>query len=613
VPACLNAGLDPRYNTPPSGYGPGHPFIFLDIVIVLIRYKLVVLSLVLVLLGTGCSNEIKKKDTPPKKSDTVACTQTGGDKFLCLETALQVAEPATACAPGADVTLCGKSRFLNDGYGGFVYPQPIVAFFNTLYGRYVSYYYGLNNALPGFRHFGELFGLIYNDNTAAKTPTDIAADLRPVGIVAGGTVTSGSNAGKAYDSESCALCHFGFANDGFYRFGVPSVHLKYGGLKLAFNRFVCYAEAKAETNYATVAERCKASVDLTKLGDEEQLECKAYQAFLTSTGNATLLALWNNKAVVPDDIRTQMLDDLRNSVQDSPSACAAVGQLLSPYSYDQIVELSKWDGIRKSNTTIVDAEASRIDRFYHTVTTADSSQLSIDDGVHAPVKIPLLGNLVSDEDAAAQIYNGQFLGSGAVSSLQHYVRLHAALVGGNNAAAEVQDAELAPLMNFLASLKLPAPEVSATTLESKAYLSGQSLFVEKGCASSSCHDVTPTLNQPLVKYDQTVGTDYIYASALAVDSAPRSLIDSWNDVPQGLLKTPRLQGLWTYQAFLHNGMSHSLENLFCLTGNLDIRIAKDSNGLPIHEAPFLDSGHPQTCTDLTETQRRDLITYLLTL
>jgi hypothetical protein len=607
---------------------PGLPHFILDIVIVLNRYKLVFLSLVIALLGTACSDEVKKKDVADDDDGSTACIENGGaDKFLCLKNALQLADaqgnpvdPAVECAKTPGTALCGKYKFLNDGYGGFVYPQPVMNFLNDLYGHYVNYYYSRYAVLPAYRHFGEYFGLIYSDsdNRELKLPTDIDRNLLPVGIVGGGTVNGGGLVNTVYDSETCALCHFGLANDGFYRFGVPNTHLKYGGLKLAFNRFVCYAEAKGE--FEDLETQCK-SDNLDDLTDAETLQCDAYKAFLSSGGNVSLLGWWQDDAIVSAATRTQMLESLAASA-GTGTACEAVGKLLPAYSYEQTIELSKWDGVR-SSTGLVDSEAARIDRFYHSVMTASGTpRAAINDGVHAPVKIPLLGNLVPQAAVDVQDYSGKFLASGVVSSLQHYVRLHAELVGGESEAAPLQDDQLLSLMEFVAGLKLPAPVVTQATLDSPAYVDGKALFTSKGCAD--CHDVTSTRDQDPVAYyaPGQPQTDNTYAFTLASsDSHVMELTpsDVWQTENLGLLKPPHLQGLWTNQAFLHNGMVYSLENLFCLTGNLDVRDAtyidtEDGDKEKLYqEAPFLDGGHRQTCVNMDEEQRRNLIVYLLTL
>jgi len=591
------------------------------------RYKLVFLSLALVVLGTGCSNEIKKKNVAGHTASKDVCADdaTRDNQFFCLSSAVKV-----DCSQDVNSTACTKDKFINDGYGGFAYPLPIVTFFNNMYSQYVNQYFAVNKILPAYVHFGEYFGLLYDEKIPATNATlaDVHPDLLPVGIVDGGTISSagtstGAVDGIAYKSESCALCHLGIANDGFYRFGVPNNHLKYGGLKLAFNRFICYAEAKDE--YAGLDTKC--AVTLSTLSDADQELCNTYTAFRTSSGNASLLAIWQNTSLFPTDARAQLLGALQNSVQGAESACDAVGKMLPPYDHKQVVELSKWDGIHyPDGSVIVDTEASRIDRFYHSVMTANGTpRTTINDGVHAPVKIPLLGNLVPTEAAAAGDYRGEFLASGMVSSLPQYVRLHAALEGGDNSVG-MDDATLAPLLQFIAGIKLPVSDVATSTLESDAYKTGKTLFVERGCAV--CHDES----YKLIDYVVKAATDFTYATALvAPNVSPRTVqsdikaltpIDVWNDaLTDGLvfssLKQPRLQGLWTARSFLHNGMSQSLANLFCLSGTtaLEQRVAKNATtGVPIYAAPFLDSGHEQTCAaDLTIEQRQDLITYILTL
>lgn len=590
----------------------------------LIRYKLVFLSLVLVLLGTGCSDEIKKKEAVVDDgSGKDPCAQEAGDdRFFCLETALQIPD-GESCANAPNSASCGKEKFLNDGYGGFVYPQPVMAYFNELYAHYVRYYHGRYGELPEYRHFGELFGLIYNDGTELELPEDIVADMLPVGIVTGGTATAGVAQGTAYYSESCALCHFNIANDGFYRFGVPNTYLKYGGLKIAFNRFVCYAESQGEYDVEKLNSDCTTTDVIDKLEEPRKSQCKAYQAFQSSNGNASLLSVWRNDEVFSDAKRKEMLDGLMAQVDGSTTACGAVAQLQPAYSDLQIQELAKWDGVR-ANGSLVDADASRIDRFYHGVMTADSSARGVDDGVHVPVKIPVLGNLVPNPDAVdtTQLVSGAFLGSGVVGSLQHYVRLHAALVGGNNTAG-MENSDLAPLTNFLVHLNLPKPAVAQSTLDSASYANGKALFESRGCVD--CHDIESTADQAPVQYTQTAKTDFTYTMFLdsarsgTVVSAIAGLTTSDTFLnPQGGLKPPHLQGLWVNQSFLHNGMAFSLQNLFCLTNsNRQARDAVyssgDQKGKGIHEAPFLDSGHTQTCGDLSETQRNDMIIYLLTL
>lgn len=572
----------------------------------MLNRKQLLISLAVAVLATACSDEVEKKD-PAASAPPFDCATLNEDgKFFCLSQALAGIEtPDVACATDTTSIDCGKSRFFYDGFGGYVYPQPVLRFFNDMYAFYVSDYYAANKnstqPLPQARHFGELFGLIYENSSSAETPEDIDAHANPIGIVEGGTLALSDTVSVQYQSESCAMCHFDQPRDGFYRYGAAHVDLKYGALKLAMSRFVCYVEDDRDL---ALISSCAAD----DLDDAAQAECDAFNAFLGSAPNASLRTLWRR---LDNERRAGLLTQLRSAVPGADTACEAVEQMTGTLTDDQVVDIAQWDS--------GDRNASRIDRFYGSVTTAAgvASRTLIDDGVHAPVKIPHLGNLVSE---GASDNSGQFLGSGVVSSLEHYVRLHVALVGGDNtsSATRVQDADLVGLTAFLRTFELPALDIDPairTAAEQQKIDEGDAAFDELGCAD--CHSVTGH-DDEVVNYTATVGTDFSYALMLGgAGATPPNLTpgDTWN-VAVGGMKKPHLQGLWAYGAFLHNAMAFSLESLFCLSARP--LMTTDTPPQPVYEAPFLDDGHKQTCvqadgTEIDRTKREAIIAYLKTL
>ena len=70
------------------------------------------------------------------------------------------------------------------------------------------------------------------------------------------------------------------------------------------------------------------------------------------------------------------------------------------------------------------------------------------------------------------------------------------------------------------------------------------------------------------------------------------------DFITGMLKSPRLLGLWGQQRFLHNGSVEPLKALFCLEPREQVT-----------EAAFADSGHSYGC-ELPEAERKALIAWL---
>jgi len=592
-----------------------------------LKRKQLVLSLVVVVMAVACSNEVKKKDVPSGQQSFDCAALSAGDKYLCLSEALKGIETpavaAVACADDPTSLACGKSRFFYDGYGGFVYPAPVLDFFNDFYAIYVDKFYTAykNNTqpLPNARHFGQLYGLIYNDPSDAKTLEAIDADANPIGIVDGGVLTVAGTSIQ-YESESCALCHFNHARDGFYRYGTAHADLKYGALKIAMTRFVHYVDGG---RYTTLNTDCLGKgVDIDTLEEPKKSECKAYTAFLASSPNATLLEFW--KAQLTDAQRTALLEQMKAAVPGAASATDAVEQLMGPMTDQQVIDIAQWDGTGSLGGGV---NTSRMDRFYGNVTTlAGVASRPIDDGVHAPVKIPHLGGLVSD---GATDNSGHFLASGVVSSLEHYVRLHVALVGGENTDVntKVQNADLTGLMAFLHTLKLPSLDIdlaSHTAAEQAQIAEGETAFNAR-CAG--CHNSPDSTQNELVDYTQTVGTDYSYALMLGGEVAtptPTDLTpdDTWN-VAVGGLKTPPLKGLWAYNGYLHNAMVYSLENLFCLYPAVrPLLDTTSTEGGLVFKAPFFDSGHSQTCytfdsngarVDIDIAERKAMIAYLKTL
>jgi hypothetical protein len=223
--------------------------------------------------------------------------------------------------------------------------------------------------------------------------------------------------------------------------------------------------------------------------------------------------------------------------------------------------------------------------------------LPVNDLVHTVSKISALWG-IPDGDELGHATPSAFLGwTGAASDLAHFATGFVAFGAGD--AAAWPDAELAPLVEYVASLRAPA---NPTPPDPSLVTRGGQLFFDKGC--DACHGGPRGMGTRLYSYEE-IGTD----------PAMKDWLDPNHDgtpccnVPPGSieplthsLKSPRLTGLWAATRFLHNGAVSSLESLFCLDGPRG----------SVTELAFGDAGHDYTCNGLAADEKRALVAYLQT-
>ena len=161
------------------------------------------------------------------------------------------------------------------------------------------------------------------------------------------------------------------------------------------------------------------------------------------------------------------------------------------------------------------------------------------------------------------------------------------LIGGGD--PEVWNEErLSPLADYIRSLRPPEPPSALTQIDDDVYLAGELAFAE---SCLSCHHGPRGSGTELYTYEE-LGTDP------AMTDWGQGAVE---DLPPKLgVKAPRLVGLWSMDAFLHNGSVSSLEELLCVDG-------ERPPSLPI---PQSNAGHRYGCDDLTADEKAALIAYL---
>ncbi len=223
--------------------------------------------------------------------------------------------------------------------------------------------------------------------------------------------------------------------------------------------------------------------------------------------------------------------------------------------------------------------------------------LSADDGVHTVSRISPLWGIPGEEDADAYGVEHAMLGwTGGTRSIEDFARGFVHVGGGD--LADWPDEQLAPLAEYIKSLRAPAP---LSPPPSSTVARGEQVWADAGC--EGCHGGPRGGGLEIYSWGE-IGTD----PALADWGAPDGdgglccgLSDFDNAYDTGGVKAPRLVGLHTFERFLHNGALDSLEQLLCL----EPRPAADT-------PPFAARGHEFGCDSLTEPERRDLIAFLLT-
>ncbi|MEC8025571.1 MAG: hypothetical protein VX223_16695 [Myxococcota bacterium] len=218
--------------------------------------------------------------------------------------------------------------------------------------------------------------------------------------------------------------------------------------------------------------------------------------------------------------------------------------------------------------------------------------LPINDTVHTVSKIAALWGIPSDAAVASSGMEHAMLGStGNTLSLNNFVRQFAGLGGGN--IEDWSPNDVAPLVAYIESLNPPTP-VAGPGVDA-----GEKVFRTAGCID--CHSGPQGSGKRLYAFDE-VDTDD--ALRLWMDPGGDGTgvpgVDMGDDVPTGLVKSPRLVGLWAMDKYLHNGSISTLDELLCLTPRP-----------PSKASPLGNHGHTFGCDTLTYEEKTALIDYLM--
>lgn len=217
----------------------------------------------------------------------------------------------------------------------------------------------------------------------------------------------------------------------------------------------------------------------------------------------------------------------------------------------------------------------------------------VDDGVWTVSRILSLWNLPSPaQRTTSQMPHEMLSWNGGVSSLGMFVDGFVVIGASGDAWSPER---LAPLQAYVRSLRAPAPLVAVSQAATE---SGAELFVQKGCLM--CHTGPSGEGARVFSFDE-LQTDSEYSKIYnpGPSGAPCCGLGTDASLVTRGVKAPRMSGLFSQSRFLHNGSVGSLEQLFCVTP----RSTDTSLGQ-------LAGGHQQTCTGLTDGEKRALIEYL---
>lgn len=224
--------------------------------------------------------------------------------------------------------------------------------------------------------------------------------------------------------------------------------------------------------------------------------------------------------------------------------------------------------------------------------------LPLDDDVHVVGKIISLFDIPTlDAAHAAGMPDALLAWSGGADSLEQFLGGFVAVAGADPDAWPAD--RLQPLAEYIYTLRAP-PILEA--LDPAELTRGEVLFTDLGC--DECHDGPGGSGTEVYSFDD-IGTDDALRYIADPDLDGVSNIDNYGDA-DGLthgVKSPRLSGLWALGRYLHNGSVDSFEALFCL----------GSDRPTIAEHVYSDRGHRYTCDDISDDDKRALITYLRSL
>jgi mono/diheme cytochrome c family protein len=220
--------------------------------------------------------------------------------------------------------------------------------------------------------------------------------------------------------------------------------------------------------------------------------------------------------------------------------------------------------------------------------------LPYDDGVHTISKINALWGVPDAAELGAHSIPSAMLGwTGGTSSLPNFLHSFVELGGGDPAGWPAD--KLAPLADYIASLRAPVPAQSAPVSELER---GRDAF-ETACLS--CHGGPRGMGDHVFSYEE-IGTDAAmkwWADGPDHDGQPAGgIVFPPGDTITHGIKSPRLVGLSHQRRYLHNGALDSLEQLLCLAPRAGVA-----------EPAYGDGGHTFGC-DLPEADRAALAAYL---
>lgn len=353
-----------------------------------------------------------------------------------------------------------------------------------------------------------------------------------------GLVTSSRRLGNLETSAfTCASCHFGQMADGRYAVGYANQSLDYGRL-------------------------------IATLG-----------APLTLSGNA------EDPSVHPD-IREMLREPVRQAKMQPlytlDLGLVGVSLLIHAGDSQPQLDLAAQEAFWVLDTGTMDFLTSPL----------------VEDNVWTVSRTLSLWNLPGPElRQQHQMEHAMLSWTGVVDSLLRFLQGFV-LIGDGEQAQAWTEARLAPLAEYVMSLRAPAQE---SPLDPDQVEAGARLFAYHGCVG--CHDGPSGEGSQLYTYEE-----------LEVDDALSRIYDP---DPEGNLccgfgegglmatfrvKAPRMNGVENQRRFLHNGGVHSLEQLFCLEPRRQ-------------DAPFAQGsqGHWMTCEGLGEPEKRALISYLRSL
>ena len=216
--------------------------------------------------------------------------------------------------------------------------------------------------------------------------------------------------------------------------------------------------------------------------------------------------------------------------------------------------------------------------------------LPIDDEIHTVSRIlPLWDLPTAAEQDAYGMENALLAWTGAAQSLDEF--LTGFVIIGGGPLEDWGPADLAPLREYLESLRAPAPlgGVAPDLVER-----GRAQFSEAGC--ETCHGGPAGSGVEVFSFDE-LGTDDAMTWWGDGDRDGVMCCGVEGELTGGI-KAPRLRGLHALSRFLHNGSINSLEELLCL-----------EDRPPTEASPFANTGHEYGC-NIPEADRRDLVAFL---